>query len=450
MSTIFKLNWLRESASNHLEADLGTTVASDQLEMAVLGLLPEQQAGKPWGVPKWVDLPRPQKLPTWAQRKLHHFFEEGRPTPEKLILVEGFCNRIRDRAWNMNEAALFLPYFGRRDWSDRFHSLPGIEFERTSNEITAAGVSPHSLREIALRAAAGAFTQSIPHSPVHFRCTTPVIEPWRNTLLDRYGFDVPAGSPPLAQFSMNAPGSVLAVWQDTPRERNSRFYSVFSRVALGVQYALRRWILAAFAVGPEELAQFDIGGDVIVYAATRPHAEKRNRDFSYDVLDADLMDYAFSRAARRIEPLMLLASRSLIEAGREDDARQYLRRDLHLHAPRLADRARRRNRVRAMLVAESVLIYALIRFSSRLKSIDSPRSITSAVDELVCDFDERIRKLFFFLPEAGEFCTMLFLEASNAIQCANGGQQALQLSAATTDGVEYQAVRPMSESYSPI
>jgi hypothetical protein len=449
MNTVFHLNWLRESASSHLEADLGTNVPADQLELAVIGLLPEQQPGRTWCPVKFSDVAKISRLPPWAQRRVENFFG-GESKPALLTLVEGFCNRIRDKAWNVAETDLFIPYFARRDWIGRFSRLPEIGFQRTPHGVVAEGMRPHSLHEIALRTAAGVFTHSKPQSEIHFESAKPLVAPWRTLLLERYGLDLPSSAPALANITMDAPGSLLEAWQNAPRERHCYYYSVFSRLALAVQNSLRRWTLASFATSPEELANFEAGGDVMVYAATRPYAEKKANDFSYDVLDPGLMDFAFGRASRRLEPLLRTAYGELMAAGREEDARQYVRRDVRLYAPRLAERARRRHRVRAMLVAEGVLIYAMIRFARGLKSLDSARAVTVAADDLVHDFDERIGRLFFFTSNAEDFGTMLFLEASNAIHSAMGGEPALKIGCTTVDGVRHDSVRGMSESLMPI
>jgi hypothetical protein len=150
--------------------------------------------------------------------------------------------------------------------------------------------------------------------------------------------------------------------------------------------------------------------------------------------------------------LLRAVNKVLVKADREEDAVPFVRRDLRIHAPRLAERARRRIRVRAMLVSEGVLIYALIKFASRMKTLDSARAITAAVDELVNDFDERIRRLFFFLPheEADKLSTMVFLEASNAIAGAMNGEQSLEIRCTTEDGAMYENVRLLSDSLLPV
>ena len=449
LNTTFQLNWMRESGKGHLEADLGTIVAGQDLELAIAGLLPEQQPGNTWIPVKFSDLLTPWNLPEWAQRRIQDFFGAD-PTQEQLTLLEGFCNRIRDKAWNIEQTELYLPYLGRREWNERFSILPEIGFERSGDGVVADGVKPHSLREVALRTAAGVFSQSPPSTPVRFRSTIPLIAPWRAPLLERYRLEVPESAPALAELTIESQGNGLAAWLNTPRERNSHYYDIFSPLALAVQYAARRWMLAAYALGPDELADFEIGGDVLVYAATRPHAEKRVRDFSYDVLNAEMMDTAFSRAARRVRPLLKLAYKSLMKAGREDDARCYLRDELRPDAKRLAQRAQRRNRVRGMLVTEGVLIYSMIRFASRLKSLDSAQAVTAAVNELTHDFDERIRRLFFVVDKPEEFATMIFLEASNALHCAMGGEQVMRVKCATTDGVTYENVGPLFEYLAPI
>ena len=449
MNTIFHLNWIRESGSGHLEADLGTVVNAGELELAIIGLLPEQQPGKIWGGAKYEYLITPWRLPEWSRQRVQRFFG-GNPSRENLTSIEGFCNRIRDKAWNIEQTRLFLPYFGRREWLDRFSLLPDISFDLAADGIVAQGMKPNSICEIAMRTAAGVFTKSQTAVPVRFETRLPLIAPWRTLLLDRYGLELPKGAPELSRLTLESTGVELESWRNTPRERHCHYYNVFSRLAYAVQHALRRWTLAAFALGPDELADFDNGADLMVYAAIRPHAEKRCRDFSFDVLNATMMDAAFGRAARRLEPILDNASTMLLQAGRKDDARLYLKRDLRLHAPRLTQRARRRSRVRQMLVSEGVLIYSLIKFANRLKSLDSAKAVTTAVDDLVGDFEERTRKLFFFLKNPEDFATMVFIESSNAIHTAMGGEQTLQVQSETADGVRYDAVRPIEECWTPV
>jgi len=451
MNTIFHLNWLRESTTGHMESDLGTVVPGHKLELAVMGLLPEQQPGRPGGSVRFSELLDPIDLPGWARRRIYHFFA-GDPTQDRLTLVEGFCNRIRDKAWNINETELFIPYFNRRDWNERFSRLPDIAFNVTADGVVAQGMDPHCLADILLRTAAGAFTQSHASAPIRYTCTKPTIAPWRTMLLERYGLDVPVSAPPVSQLTLECPGSLLAAWQNTPRERHCHYYGVFSRMALAVQESMRRWILATYALNIEDVANFDLFGDILAYAAIRPHADRKQRDFSYDVLDANLMDQAFSRASRRLEPLLKSAYNALMKADREEDALLYLRREARVHAPRLAERARRRNRVRSMLVGEGVLIYGLIKFASRLKMLDSARAITTAVAELVEDFEERNRRMFFFATreEADALSTMVFLEASNAIAGAMSGEQALSIRCMTGDGEVYGNVRSLSDSLLPV
>ena len=449
MHTTFQINWLRETGSGHLEVDLGTTVAAPQLELAIIGLLPEQQPGKIWGGVKYAELRTPRKLPEWARSRVQQFFGAD-PKADQLTLIEGFCNRIRDKAWSLDRASLFLPYFSRREWIEKFSILSQIGFDLTLDGVVAQGMKPQSLREILLRTAAGVLSKSSANSPLRFQTSIPMIDPWRTLLLDRYGLELAGNPSALTQFTMESTGSELAAWPNTPRERHCHYYAVFSRMALAIQYSLRRWTLATFALGPQALSDFDKGADVLAYSAIRPHTERRARDFSYDVLNADMMDFAFGRAARRLEPMLKIARETLVKGGWPEEARQYLKRDVRLHALRLAARSRRRNRVRQMLVSEGVLIYSMIKFANRLKSLDCARSVVTAVDELNQDFDDRIRRIFFFLDQPQDFGTMVFLEASNAIYCAMGGEQALQFHCETADGAHHRAARIITECLPPI
>ena len=449
MHTTFQINWLRETGSGHLEVDLGTVVAAPELELAIIGLLPEQQPGKIWGGVKYAELRTPRMLPQWARSRVHQFFG-GDPKADQLTLIEGFCNRIRDKAWTLDRANLFLPYFSRREWIEKFSILAQLGFDLTLDGVVAQDMKPQSLREILLRTAAGVLSKSPANSPLRFQTSIPVIDPWRTLLLDRYGLQLAGNPSALTQFTMESSGVELAAWPNTPRERHCHYYSVFLRMAMAIQYSLRRWTLATFALGPQSLSDFDKGADVLAYSAIRPHAEKRARDFGYDVLNADMMDFAFGRAARRLEPMLKIARETLVTGGWPDEARQYLKSDVRLHALRLAARSRRRHRVRQMLVSEGVLIYSTIKFANRLKSLDSARSVVTAVDELNQDFDDRIRRIFFFLDQPQDFGTMVFLEASNAIFCAMGGEQALQFHCKTADGAQHSAARRINECLAPI
>lgn len=449
MDTIFHLNWIRESASGHLDADLGTPVPASDLELAIIGLLASQQPGKIWGGVQFSDLKNRWYTPDWARRRVHQFFG-GDPKGAQLTLIEGFCNRIRDKAWNLERTDLFLPFFTRRDWIERFSLLQEVGFELQPDGVVAVGHKPHSIRELAMRAAAGVFVRSENSAPIRFESRLPLVDPWRTMLLDRYGFKLPAGAPALSRLTLQSPGLELAAWANTPRERHCHHYGVFSRMALAVQHCLRRWTLASFACDVEQLVDFENGSDILVYAAVRPHAERRARDYSYDVLNVEMMDYAFGRAVRRLEPLLESAHDVLCAAGREDDAFLYLKRDVRLYAPRLAHRARKRSRVRMMLVSEGVLIYSMIKFASRLKSLNTAKAVTAAVDELAADFNDRVRKMFFFLERTEELGTLVFLEASNALHCAMGAQQALRTTCETVDGARYEGSQPITDCYAPL
>ena len=449
METAFHLNWTRESSTSNIDADLGTPVPGLQLEVALMGLLPAQHPGRNWGGVQLKDVQQSTSLPDWAQRNIHNFFG-GTPTPFQLTQVESFCDRVRDKAGNVKQAQLFLPHFSRREWSERFSVLAQTTFEMRDGNVVATGSNPYSVREIALRVAAGVLVKPSAVCPLSFETRLPLVAPWRDRLLERYGFDVPGDAPPLSRFTLQSSGEELAAWVNAPRDRHSHYYPIFSRMALTIQFALRRWTLAAYAQGTDPLADFATGADVLAYSAVRPHAERRAKDFSYDVLNAKMMEYAFGRAARRLEPMIETAYNQLMLGGRESEARSYLRKDVRIHSVRLAQRARKRNRVRALLVSEGVLIYSLMKFARALKSLESGRAVMEAADELAATFNERIGKIFYFLPKTEQLATMLFLEASNSLHCAMGGTQTLRVACETQDGRRHAAHRPIEECYPPL
>ena len=468
-STIFHLHWLREGASGVLDADLGAAIPSGELELAIMNLLPHQQSGAPWTfvsleqATAWVRSPDSiSNFPYWIWRKLTHYFTRE-PRIEWLHAVCALAGHIRAAAAeaDLHDADLYLPYFDRRDWNHRWELFPAITFVPAfwpglrpallGQMPGGKPIAPFSLYEYAHRAAACSLLKSISSTgPVFFEWTGgPLTSPWNRGLIEHYKLDVPAGAPGITKFQFLQPDAeVLKTWFHAPRERQMNYYSTFSRMSLSLQVALRRWVLAAFAASRlNAFADFDQGAEILVYAATKPYTEKRSSDYSYDVLNPRLMEAAFSRARHRLEPLLQIAERTLNDAGLRGEAYLYVRKDLEWNAMKIIQRARRRPRVRAMLVAESTIIYALIRFAARVKLLSGPREINRLIGNLVKDLEERTRKLFYFLPDHGmNFPAMLFLEAVHAMHFELTKEAAFEVRAETEGGMVYRYSGPFSDS----
>lgn len=454
-ATKFQLNWIRESTPNNLESDFGTPVEESQLELALLGLLPEQQVGKPStpftpeAFARLLETWRqPQYCPVWAYHRITNFFD-GAPDRTGLDLIKGVCDRIREQARSSPGQLhqLHLPPWSRRHWRARFENLAAMQFQTCRDGIRATGVEEESVRHLALEIAASSYGQQIPNRMIHCTVDHPVSSPWSDALIERYGLEIPLPAS-FERFDFEMPAQLMHVFKNSPRERHCHYYLVFSRVAVAIQSSLRRWILAAYCDSLDRICDFDNCSDVLVYAAIKPYSDKCRQQFSYDVLDGELMETSFSRAIRRVEPLLKTTAKVLKDAGREDDQSQFVRSDLRRLAARVADRAYRRKRVRGMLVSEGVLVDSVLKFCNRLKSLRTAIEVNTAAEDLTSDFIERLRKLFFFSDRPEQFAAPLLLEAANAIHSTLDAEQQLEILATDSAGSVHCSRRSVTEPVS--
>ncbi len=470
-NTMFHVCWLRESSAGHLDSDLGTAVPAQRLELALMGLSAGTAAGNNengGSMPHLThnlevshimgalqSLDRVQSLPKWLGWRLNTFFgpltnaQRVSQARENFAILSGACDRIRHAAGNQPWIELHLPYFDRRDWNARFQILRAMKFGTRHGWIQSldGGSDPLSLQEIVLRVSAGVFQPRAEQGlPLRFLCKRNLPQPWASGLASRWGF---AGLPQdchIRSIDIRLPAQAVEGWRMSPRLHHGRYHVVWARVALAVQWILRRWNVALQFSTPDGIEDFEASCHALLFNCIRPWAENVRSELYYDVLDETLMQTAFRKAGQRLESALETVAERLSTCGNSAIAAQYRGEDAELHAARIADRGLRGKAVRGMLAAETGIINALMRYSQDVKAAESPRAIRHATAALQISFNEFLPRIFRrnVLDHIG---SAIFLEATAAMHTALGGEPAMDVRLETSDGARRHNLRmPLSDA----
>lgn len=107
-----------------------------------------------------------------------------------------------------------------------------------------------------------------------------------------------------AEASAAASGSEeeidFSVWKSAPKERTPAYFPTYSAVSRAMQSALRGWVREWFHANPDVLTRPHTAYPILVYQCTHPFAGKRTNIFTYDIQETEVLDRAFSSAARRL------------------------------------------------------------------------------------------------------------------------------------------------------
>jgi hypothetical protein len=435
----FRLYWLRESAPNHLDADLGLEAPASHLELALLGLLSEQQP-----VPQRVPLDGAglgavlasteslRAVPNWARKRLAvvfgrlHTDERMQLAQQGWSILQDLCARIRRAADSAAELRLFLPAMNRKDWNRRFDFWSRLDFARVGDAIVPHGFQPFHLENTLMRLAASLYQPLAPlWEPLEFAEHRPIAAPWAYDVMRRHGVELPAQAE-VRQLRLRLPGNAVECWRRLPKETEPAFFGVFWRMSLSLQKCFRRWALATHFRAAHRVEDVDSSLDVLTYAATPAFAQKATLAFTCDVLNEKHITQVFQQSAERLPTLLERFGDSLVRRGRRDLARQYQGRDYALQGARIATRALRQPRVRQMLVAEAAIIEALIHFAQKCRSVQLPRHLWEEVSVTARVLRDRLQRL---MPDENpeRYGQLVLVEATHALHQAVGGEACLTL-----------------------
>lgn len=456
--TVFQLCWLRETAAGHLETDLGSAVASPHLELALMGFLPKpgEDNAVPAGQSADLDtvaraLATPeqvQALPKWLVWRMQSFFgplhndEKVEAARRQLEILRAMCERIRGAAAGRPWVELHLPYFSRRDWNKRFELFDAMRFAMTAQGWLQAdsGCEPLSLRDTAMRVAAGVFhPRTEEEVPMRFRYDAASLEqPWAGALASRWGIRNLPGEARVTSISYRVQGNPAEVWRKAPRLHHGRHHQTWARVALQVQWILRRWAMALQFSNAEGRADVETGLQTMMFQALRPWAENERSELSYDVLNEFFMAQQFKRGANRLRIAIEELHAHLMQTGDVELAKAYRGQNPTVQSSRVASRCLRGKTVRGMLVAEAAIVNALMRFSQDVREGQSPKDLRDGVETMAKAFDEylpRVLRVKGGLPE--NMATAIFMEATAAMQAAIGAAPTVTVQMETEHGESY-------------
>jgi len=452
----FQLCWIRESSSGHLDFDAGTSIPANRLELAILGVAPggagETTAANAMTIANRLEihhictalqsLDRFQSLPKWLSWRLKAFFgpmnseERAQTASREFSILREMCDRIRstngDRPWS----EVHLPYFTRREWNIRFDAFASMQFERIRGRIRViGGADPLSLQSTALRTAALIFQPRL-GADLAFPYMSPAVileQPWVGMLAERWDVDLP-GNLPVRRFELSLPGHAVDAWRRAPRIHHGRYQHVWSRVAISLEWILRRWSLAHHMSSLRGLEDVEGTIQLMMFNALRPWAENFRAEPFYDVLNEAHLLECFRKSARRLQVLLASAAQWLTERGHHELAFEYRGRDKSLFAARVVERCYRGRAVRSMLSAESGVVNALTRFSQQVREAETPRAIRHSVEHLNTAFNEYLPRIFREPGLGAAVGPAIFLEATSAMGSAVGGAPQLEVRIETVDG----------------
>ena len=120
-------------------------------------------------------------------------------------------------------------------------------------------------------------------------------ESLRSVILVREG-DVIRSVPPTPAAGLRDRAAMLLAthpaWMNAPDELQPRYFQTWQGVSLALQKALRTWIPEIYFRDPARYEDRDAAFPLLVYAASRPCRGRPRTEFTYDVVDPQVLPNA--------------------------------------------------------------------------------------------------------------------------------------------------------------
>lgn len=460
MKQNFLLCWMREPLPGVIQADLGLEVTPEQIELAILGLHPEQlpvmtrigisverlnEAIESWD--------RFESTPRWFQKTVAGFFgqlkdhHDLRAVRSGVAIIQTVANRIRNLAPE-GGIEIHLPNLSRRNWPSRIDLLRRAEFVREDARIVVKGFDPDSFEQGVMRIAAASYSQSNNAIPitVETECDIPSI--WAHRLAAHYGIDHLPADASISQIRVSALGAEMDSWSVVPRERSLVYSRCITRLSQNLQAMFRAWLPALWLSAESGWSDSELSTDMLVYASTPPFVELP-RYRSYDVLDPNHLQRLLERTSRRFPATMEEVAAYWNREGRPDRAKKFTSRDMAGRAQEIVKRALYRNKVRSLIVTEAAVVDALVSFMQRVKALDHSRHMGPILDAVEKGTKIHLGRM---VPAKHlEFMRRLvMIEATHALQVGLRREPKLDIRLEDEAGESYCNARTLCDSLSPI
>jgi hypothetical protein len=336
--------------------------------------------------------------------------------------------RLSAEIATLDRSADVLAVLDRRDvrrpdvWAAEAHAwsaAPAVVLCCTTDPVSASHRKGY-LEALLLLAIAG-HTGLPPLMFTYSRATATVDD--LTPLLARYGLEHAAAELPpdetfAADFRLAVPAEHLGVWRVTPSQRTRKFFSVYSRMSMALQDALRRWFRYAWL---SDLTRFDdhvTARALVLYWLSAPRKAASVAEFGYDVMAPETLDKLCRRTPKIAHEFKEIAER-IRAAGYDETARWYSGVVKHIvTAVRRDERSLRR-----LLAVDSDVLDQLMNFGVaaariRDRQAASETPARNAID-VVADFGHGLRAQLRRgpLPEwSHDAAVLIMIEATNAMR----------------------------------
>jgi hypothetical protein len=112
-------------------------------------------------------------------------------------------------------------------------------------------------------------------------------------------------------------------WMNAPDELQPRYFQTWQEVSLALQVALRSWIPEIYFRDAARYEDRDAAFPLLVYAASRPCRGRPRTEFTYDVVDPEVLPNALHLIGTSLQNVLRRVESYLHQCGRPELARRY-------------------------------------------------------------------------------------------------------------------------------
>lgn len=175
----------------------------------------------------------------------------------------------------------------------------------------------------------------------------------------------------------------FSIWKMAPKERTPAYFPTYSTVSRAMQAAMRGWVHEWFQANPEVLMRPHTAYPILVYQCTHPFAGKRTNIFTYDIQETEVLDRAFSSAAKTLARELKALDTKRFSWFTREHYFAYRSREVVKYV------ARNRKAIYKMLNVETVLMNSILNFAV----VDVPTlGLEAAVKLLRRAFEVQLRR----------------------------------------------------------
>ncbi len=189
-------------------------------------------------------------------------------------------------------------------------------------------------------------------------------EALRGATLVREG-DVIRSVPPTSSAGLRDEAAMLLAthpaWINAPDEFQPRYFQTWQEVSLALQMAMRSWIPEIYFRDPARYEDRDAAFPLLVYAASRPCRGRPRTEFTYDVVDPEVLPCALNLIGTSLQNVLRKVESHLHQCGRPELARRYAPL---WHQDVLRAVQRRPRKFVGLLGDEAAVVSAVIEFGT--------------------------------------------------------------------------------------